>query len=186
MGRKKASRHRQQYGALCWRLDKGKPRILLVTSRGTGRWIIPKGWPVKGEDGPGSALVEAWEEAGVKGKAGSSPLGRYSYPKALDSGDAIDLEVEVWPVKVEKLARRFPERKQRRRKWFSPKKAADKVQEKALARMILAFGKSLDAESAAGETGKNEARSDTPRSGDREGAATDPVDGDSHSAVTSR
>ncbi len=138
-----------QHGALCYRMREGEPEILLVTSRGTGRWIIPKGWPVPGEDGAGSALVEAWEEAGVRGRAASAPIGRYGYTKALADGEEIPLTVEVWPVAVETLADRFPERKERRRKWFGPKKAARKVQEAELARLIRRFGKSLEAMAAA-------------------------------------
>ncbi len=143
-GGRKGTRPDLQHGALCYRLREGKPEVLLITSRGTGRWIIPKGWPVPGEDGAGSALVEAWEEAGVRGKAGPAPLGRYGYRKALQGGEEIPLTVEVWPVAVEKLASRFPERKERRRKWFSPKKAARKVHEAELAELIRRFGKTLE------------------------------------------
>lgn len=42
---------RQPYAALCYRL-KGKTgalEVLLLTSRDTGRWVIPKGWPMEGK-----------------------------------------------------------------------------------------------------------------------------------------
>ena len=73
-----------QVGALC--LQAGTGKVLLVTSRGTGRWIIPKGWPMDGRSAGGAALREAWEEAGVRGQVEERPLGRYSYDKKLTRG----------------------------------------------------------------------------------------------------
>lgn len=66
---------RTQYGALCWRLKDGKPQVLLITSRRSGRWVLPKGWPMDGLSGPEAALTEAWEEAGVRGKVKPDCLG---------------------------------------------------------------------------------------------------------------
>ena len=40
---------RTQFAALCWRVMDGKVQILLITSRGSGRWIVPKGWPMDGQ-----------------------------------------------------------------------------------------------------------------------------------------
>ena len=59
---------------------------MLVTSRGTGRWIIPKGWPMKRKAPHAAAAREALEEAGVVGEVQSSPLGSYSYEKRLKKG----------------------------------------------------------------------------------------------------
>ena len=72
---------RTQFAALCYRLRKGKPEILLVTSRRTQRWIIPKGWPQDGMLPAQSAAIEALEEAGVEGKAHDMSLGMFSYTK---------------------------------------------------------------------------------------------------------
>ncbi|MEN9850080.1 MAG: hypothetical protein RL128_243, partial [Pseudomonadota bacterium] len=58
---------RTQYGALCWRMHRGKVEVLLITSRDTGRWVIPKGWPIDGLAPAQTAAREAWEEAGVEG-----------------------------------------------------------------------------------------------------------------------
>lgn len=56
---------RQQYGALCFRFgEDGAVEILLITSRDSGRWIIPKGWPMKKKEPHEAAAVEAWQEAG--------------------------------------------------------------------------------------------------------------------------
>jgi hypothetical protein len=57
---------RLQVAALCYKQanDTDDKEILLVTSRDTGRWIIPKGWPIDGKNASEAALQEAWEEAG--------------------------------------------------------------------------------------------------------------------------
>lgn len=127
-----------QCAALCWRIDRGRPRILLTTTRGTGRWILPKGWPIDGLSPAETAAREAWEEAGVQGRSRDLCLGLFSYCKATGSGDMLCVAV-VYPVKVKTLSRRFPEKGQRQRKWFSPKKAASRVQEPELARILREF-----------------------------------------------
>ena len=83
-----------QYACLPWRLDGGRLKVMLITSRGTGRWVLPKGWPMIGVSGVESAVQEALEEAGVVGEAGEA-LGRYSYDKVLKDGSVRTLEVEV-------------------------------------------------------------------------------------------
>ena len=58
-----------QTGALPWRRAKGDQlEILLVTGRLSGRWIVPKGWPMRGKTMAKAAAQEAYEEAGVRGK----------------------------------------------------------------------------------------------------------------------
>lgn len=129
-----------QVGALCYRHKKGKLQILLVTSRGTRRWIIPKGWPMQGKHGAPAAKQEAWEEAGVAvAQIDSEPLGEYRYRKKMASGLALPVTTLVYPCEVSKLAKTYPEESQRKRKWFAPKKAAKKVLEPELKKMILDF-----------------------------------------------
>lgn len=139
-----------QYGALCWRLRGGKARVLLVTSRDTGRWIIPKGWPMKTRDAAAAAANEAWEEAGVQGRIKAESLGFYTYLKTRPDADAVTCAVEVFPLRVDRLERRYPERAERRRKWFAPEKAARKVNEPELRALILAFAEQT-ARQAAGD-----------------------------------
>ena len=134
-----ASDTREQVAALCFKETPEGRKVLLVTSRDTGRWIVPKGWPVKGKDGPGSALQEAWEEAGAAGKMKPVCIGVYGYRKQMGDDDDLPCMVNVFPLKVKKLADDFPERKERRRKWFSLKKAAKKVDEPELAEIISRF-----------------------------------------------
>ncbi|MCU0899039.1 MAG: NUDIX hydrolase [Cypionkella sp.] len=125
-----------QTAALCWRLHRGRVQVLLITSRDTGRWILPKGWPMTGKSASEAAAQEAWEEAGVHGTPTAEPLGFYGYDKLRPAGDALPCLVSVYPLRVTGLADRFPERKQRRRKWFDAAKAARKVAEPELRQML--------------------------------------------------
>lgn len=113
-------------------MHRGKVEVLLVTSRDTGRWIIPKGWPVKDKSPVQSAAQEAWEEAGVEGVAAQTPIGVYSYEKQRLPKAPIPCSVTVFPIRVLRLAEKFPERQERRRKWFRAEKAARKVAEAEL------------------------------------------------------
>lgn len=123
-----------QVGALC--LDVASGKVLMITSRGTGRWIIPKGWPMPGRSLAQAAMQEAWEEAGAQGVVSGAVLGRYHYGKAQDRGYAIPVEVQVFLVRVEALADDYPEASQRSRRWFSPAKAAALVDEPGLAQIL--------------------------------------------------
>ncbi|AVO36749.1 NUDIX hydrolase [Pukyongiella litopenaei] len=129
---------RSQFAALCYRMKRGKIEILLITSRGSKRWIVPKGWPMDGLTPADSAAREAWEEAGVIGKPNHHCIGLYSYEKLFDDS-GFPCVAMIYPVKVRSLASRFPEQGQRRRKWFSRKKAAARVKEPELARIIRDF-----------------------------------------------
>ncbi len=130
---------RTQFGALCWRIKNGEPQFLLVTSRRQKRWIIPKGWPVDKATPSEAALTEAQEEAGVDGKVKPVCLGIYSYSKELDEDVALPCVVAVFPVRVKKLLSDYPEKSERRRKWFSRKKAAKRISDPELASLIKRF-----------------------------------------------
>ena len=129
----------RQFAALCWRKEQGARKILLITSRDTGRWIVPKGWPMKNRLPHEAAAIEAWEEAGVTGEIVESPLGSYVYDKKRNRKANLTCEVEVFAMEVSNLAADFPEKSQRRRKWFRPDKAARKVAEPELRELILSF-----------------------------------------------
>lgn len=134
---------RIQCGALCWRRGPDGVQVLLVTSRDTGRWVIPKGWAVPGLTPAESAAREAWEEAGVRGTVMSQCLGVYSYDKVLDRSDDMPVTVpcivSVYPIATARCARDYPEADERRQKWVSRAKAARKVDEPELAALIAAF-----------------------------------------------
>ena len=133
---------RQQVAALCYRGKGARKEVLLITSRDTGRWIIPKGWPMRGKDGPGSAMQEAWEEAGVKdATADTDPIGSYAYNKTSGSGLPMPVETLVYSVDVTGLENDFPEAGQRKRQWVSPQEAANLVDEpelKSILRVLAA------------------------------------------------
>ncbi len=130
---------RTQFAALCFRTDTEKLRVLLVTSRRTRRWILPKGWPMDGKSPAESAAVEAWEEGGVRGKAYDQCLGVFSYDKDIDDDNPLPVIGLVYPIKVKKIASNFPERKERTRKWVGLKKAAALVNSPDLAAIIRSF-----------------------------------------------
>ena len=130
---------RTQFAALCYRIRRGKVQILLITSRGAKRWIVPKGWPMDGKTPAASAAREAWEEAGVTGKAAQTCLGVYTYGKDIGLDDAMPCVAMLYPIEVTALAKKYPESSQRRRRWLSRKKAARLVHEPDLARLITAF-----------------------------------------------
>lgn len=142
-----AAPRRQQHGALCWRRKGGELQILLITSRDTGRWVLPKGWPHRGLAPAESAAAEAWEEAGVRGRAAPVPVGRFLYLKRLDSGPPAPCMVEVHAIEVETLEKRYPERRQRQRKWFTPPEAAARVAEPGLQALLAGFVPPVEAAS---------------------------------------
>lgn len=128
---------RFQVGALCFREDGDDRKVLLVTSRDTGRWIIPKGWPINGKNAAEAALQEAWEEAGVKkGDVSEQAIGVYNYDKELKGGLPVPVETHVFPVEVRKLSDAYPEADERKRKWVSPEKAANMVLEPQLQEIL--------------------------------------------------
>ena len=124
-------------------MRRGQIEVLLITSRDTRRWIIPKGWPMDGRQPHEAAEIEAWEEAGVKGKISAQALGQFTYDKHYPAKPTQRCEVTVYPLRVARLEAKFPEQKERRRKWFSARKAARAVAEAELAEMILAARKNL-------------------------------------------
>ena len=129
-----------QYAALPYRLAGRQVQILLITSRGTGRWVIPKGWPMKGLKPHEAAATEAAEEAGLTGAITDRPIGSYAYAKALKQDQVITVQVMVFPFHVESHAEAFKEAGERTARWFSYRQAASLVAEPSLKRIILEFG----------------------------------------------
>lgn len=136
---------RQQYAALCYRQRKKQEHVevLLVTSRDTGRWIIPKGWPMPGKKSHAVAEREAYEEAGVKGKASREPIGYYSYSKGMEGGLKIACKVQVHALDVKEMLKDFPEKGTRRAEWVNCEEAAARVQEPELKVLLHRFGQSM-------------------------------------------
>lgn len=121
-----------QYAALPFRQMAAGPQILLVTSRETRRWIIPKGWAKKALDPQDMAALEAFEEAGVRGKVKKKPLGEYRYDKRLDDGSTVTCDVTVFALDVAEELRDWPEMAQRERRWVTPAEAITLISEPGL------------------------------------------------------
>ena len=130
---------RTQYAALPWRVDEaGAVQVLLITSRETRRWVIPKGWPIKGMGSKMSAAREAFEEAGVEGSMGKK-LGLFHYQKRLRSGRIQPVRVAVYPLQVAVELEDWPEKGQREKAWLGPEEASVLVEEPELQAIIGAF-----------------------------------------------
>ena len=128
---------RVQYAALPYRLSgKSRTEVMLVTSRETHRWIIPKGWPQKDKAPHDSAAREAFEEAGVVGAVGKRSVGSFPYQKRLKNGVVTVCEVHVFPLRVTRQSKQWPEKEQREVKWLSAKDAAETVKEPMLSEII--------------------------------------------------
>lgn len=140
---KQAARPGLQYAALPYRPGDDGVEILLVTSRETQRWVIPKGWPMKGRKPHAAAAREALEEAGVVGKISRIPLGAYHYIKRLANGAPLACTVDVYPLEVARQRKRWREQGQRIGHWFSIEDAARAVDEPELQDMIARFGRML-------------------------------------------
>jgi len=129
-----------QSAVVPYRLHQSKPQILLIRSRSGQRWIVPKGIREPNLSHAQSALKEAWEEAGVKGRVGDTPLGQCEYRKWGGT-----CRLEVYPMAVTEQADCWDE-DFRDRRWLSPKKAAALLRPKALGDMVTRLSKQLTAE----------------------------------------
>ncbi len=131
---------RTQFAALPWRrTDDGQIEVLLITSRETQRWVIPKGWPIKGRTSAKSAAQEAFEEAGVRGKIGKGPVGGYAYDKRLKSGRLQHVRVAIFALLVDTEAEVYPELGQREKRWLPLAAAAALVDEPELMVVLATF-----------------------------------------------
>ena len=129
---------KQQYAALPWRRAPDF-EILLITSRETRRWVIPKGWPMPGHSAAESAAQEAYEEAGIRGEMRAEAIGQYGYNKRLRGRTMKRFRVDVFALEVTEVLDLWPEAHQRTRQWLSPAEAAVRVNEPELAILIRTF-----------------------------------------------
>lgn len=133
-----AFRHppKRQFGTLCWRRGAAGLEILLITTRRTGRWSTPKGNLMRKHGPQGTAIREAWEEAGARGQLSESPLGVYHALKIRPGRRTRALTVEIYGLEVTTLAEKFPESGQRRLAWMTPEAAAKAVSERGLEKLV--------------------------------------------------
>ncbi len=140
MSRRRVDRHRskgKQFAALPFAEQNGEMLVMLVTSRETCRWVLPKGWAEKDLSGPELAAKEAFEEAGLVGKVATKSVGSYTYPKRLRRGRLLECKVKIFAVQVEHMMEDWPERHERERKWFTLTQAAMAVEEGDLIALLL-------------------------------------------------
>jgi len=129
----------RQVAALPWRIGASGREVLMITSRETRRWVIPKGGRMVGKTDPQAAAVEAMEEAGVQGEIAQTPIGAFRYAKRLRGGDSKICVVAVYPMKVLIQLGAWPEAAERERRWMSLEAAAGSVMEPDLADLIRGF-----------------------------------------------
>lgn len=135
---KHKTRDHVQFAALPFRVgEDGSPQVMLLTSRETRRWVIPKGWPMPGRKPREVAAQEAFEEAGLEGEiVGKRPIGRYHYAKRLSPDYSIPCEVSVFLFRVERQLEDWAEKSQRETRWFAAADACELVDERGLAEIL--------------------------------------------------
>lgn len=129
----------RQVAALVWRPGPEGVDVLLITSRETRRWVVPKGWPIDGLSPDAAAAQEAFEEAGAIVEEGEA-LGSYRYDKVMKDGTLLACIVDVFAMPVARLLDEWPEKEQRTRRWYGAGAAAARVAEPDLAHLVSDFG----------------------------------------------
>lgn len=129
-----------QVAALPYRVTEAGLEILLITTRRTRRWIVPKGWPIEGLAPSASAAREALEEAGISGEIQRDAIGHFHYFKVLRNDIGVPCKVDVFPLKVTRQRKTWAEKDMRELRWFTLAEARAAVQEPQLRKLILKFG----------------------------------------------
>lgn len=137
--RDRPSYYYSQSSVIPYRIKKGRPEILIISSSKMKHWVVPKGIKDPGLSPRESAEKEAWEEAGVEGQVGPKPVGTYRYNKW-----GATCTVEVYPMEVRRLiSKKKWEERHRGRKWVTPKQAAKRLKQPELAPMVLSLAAGL-------------------------------------------
>lgn len=123
-----------QSAVIPYRWRGGQVQVLLITSRRSGEWVVPKGLVEPDMTEPASAAKEAQEEAGVVGRVGSDPVGTFEYEKW--GGLCV---VRVYDMEVQQELSDWPEKADRTRKWVKAVDAAALVKHEGLGDIIAAL-----------------------------------------------
>ena len=130
----------KQIAALPFHTRDTELKILLITTRGKRRWSVPKGWPMPSKRPHRAAAIEAYEEAGLRGRVSSKAIGSFRHNKRKGKRKLV-CQVKLFPLEVKKQHRRWPERAQRRVIWLSASKAARRVHRVELRHLIKRFAR---------------------------------------------
>ena len=141
---------RTQVAALPWRSNPNV-EILVASSRETRRWVLPKGWPMKGLSAQGSAEREALEEAGIEGIIATEAIGSFHYIKRMKNGSAQLISVDVYPMQVTRQRKNWPEKHERTTRWLTVEAAAAAVHEPERQELICVVGASLQSQGKAAQ-----------------------------------
>ena len=131
-----------QVAALPWRMRDGKIEVCLVTSRGTGRWILPKGWPEKHLTHAEAAAVEAYEEAGLRGTAEPEPCGSFTASKGVEPGLQLNVRLEVFLMAEPEQLKKYPEKGERKVRWMALEQAIEATDEPGLKELLRSLKQS--------------------------------------------
>jgi 8-oxo-dGTP pyrophosphatase MutT (NUDIX family) len=129
----------QQVAALAYVEAPGSPLVLLITTRGRGRWTIPKGWPKARSADAETAAREAFEEGGVGGEVSTSPVGTYDYTKRFHVFSWARCRASVYLLQVDRQFLTWPEKASRTFIWVTAARAAEMVRERQLAELLRSF-----------------------------------------------
>jgi 8-oxo-dGTP pyrophosphatase MutT (NUDIX family) len=130
----------KQYAALAYRMEDGHPLVVLVTSRETKRWILPKGQPERRRDPCEVAAQEAYEEAGLVGAVSTKPFAIVPSYKRMKDGREVPSKLSIFLLQVDQVLDEWPEKHERERRWVAPGEAAMLVEEPGLVEALLEFG----------------------------------------------
>lgn len=124
-----------QYGAIPYTIVDGQLVVLLITSRGRGKWIFPKGRMMTGKEPWESAAYEAYEEAGVEGEVEHTPIGSYFLPVTEERPKPV--EVKMFPLRVTGQRDDWKEKGQRYRHWVVLAEAKRLITHDGLADLVV-------------------------------------------------
>jgi 8-oxo-dGTP pyrophosphatase MutT (NUDIX family) len=136
-GKKRPGR---QFAALPLMVCDGETLVMLVTTRESRRWVLPKGWAEVGVAPHDLAAREAFEEAGIVGQVVRESVGEFTYSKRLDTGETVLCKVVVYPLWVTRQLENWPEQHQRDTQWFTLAEAPMVVDEGDLVALLLRLG----------------------------------------------
>jgi len=121
-----------QAGAIPYRIADDTLEVLLISTSSGKHMTIPKGLIDPGFSATETALNEAYEEAGIKGRLLTPIIGTYAFKKWGGR-----CEVEVFAMAVTRMLKRWPEDTVRRRLWMDYSHAAGQVKHPDLGALIL-------------------------------------------------